>query len=361
MTTTFQAGDAGTPASGGDMPVSGNAPAQTQPTQEVDRDRDALRDHAEHFSDLGLAADAAALAAIPDFPAAPSSMPLVVDTDLGGDPDDAVALAVAAGLPELALVVTSDEHDRRRARLARHLLDLLGRADVPVIAGRDLGNTRYWAADGLTPDTIPDQSTDLVAAVEHVVARAERLRWLAIGPLSNLADLASARPDLANRLAVTAMGGAINYRHPDRAEHNIRLDVDAARTVLATSDTPWIVPSDVSFTSANEITVDSPEYEALSTANNPTWERLLTAHMDQWFAGFHPGTMQHDALALALSMRLPFLDVSLTTVVLDDIGRMSTNSAGRHVFLTTAADYPAFRRWLTQRLTKASNHAMQAS
>lgn len=52
------------------------------------------------------------------FPA-PSTAPLILDTDIGGEPDDALALAIAAGLPSLALVITSDESGGRRARLAR--------------------------------------------------------------------------------------------------------------------------------------------------------------------------------------------------------------------------------------------------
>ncbi|WP_174553488.1 hypothetical protein [Nocardia lijiangensis] len=42
---------------------------------------------------------------------------LIIDTDRGGDPVDAIALAVAVAsrLPELALVATSDECGGRRA------------------------------------------------------------------------------------------------------------------------------------------------------------------------------------------------------------------------------------------------------
>lgn len=73
----------------------------------------------------------------------PEKAPMVIDTDLGGDPDDTVALVVAARrVPELRLVVTSDEYGGERARLVRYLLDLVGRPDVRVVAGADLGNTR---------------------------------------------------------------------------------------------------------------------------------------------------------------------------------------------------------------------------
>jgi hypothetical protein len=40
-------------------------------------------------------------------------------------------------VPELSLVLTSDERGGERARFARHLLNLLGRPEVPVVAGAE--------------------------------------------------------------------------------------------------------------------------------------------------------------------------------------------------------------------------------
>ncbi|MGW5364491.1 nucleoside hydrolase [Actinopolymorpha pittospori] len=282
-------------------------------------------------------------------------MPLIVDTDLGGDPDDAVALVVASGLPELALVVTCDEYDGRRAKFARHLLDLLGRPDVPVVAGRDLGNSRYWCVDDLVPADVPDQSTDVAAAVERVCAGTPgRVRWLGIGPMSNLADLITGRQHLASRFTVTLMGGGLAYRHPDRAEHNVRLDIPAARVVLEASMRPRVMPSDVTFTPANEITADSELYRRLAVPEAPAWAKVLVQHLDNWFASFHPGTMQHDALALALAMGQPFVDIDLVKVALDAIGRMVEDPDGSEVFLARAADYSVFHNWL-DRLTETSS------
>ncbi|MGV9409189.1 nucleoside hydrolase [Nocardia sp. NPDC003693] len=275
---------------------------------------------------------------------------MIIDTDIGSDPDDAVALAVAAGLSELALVVTSDERDGRRARLARHLLDLLGRPEVPVVAGIDLGNETYWSAKGLVPESVPEQESDVVGAVRRVLDGIEgKVRWLGIGPMSNLATVLAEIPEAVPRLVITQMGGGLRYRDGDRAEHNIRLDIPAARAVLAAEPRMWIVPSDVTFHSENEITTESPEYALLAGEVGP-WA-LIRAHMDQWFANCHPGTMQHDALALAQAMLLPFLRFRRTGVDLDDIGRMIP---GEHtVLLVHRADYARFRSWLRKRLTEA--------
>lgn len=50
------------------------------PVNEV---RDAMVAHAQRYADLGMAAEAEELARLPDFPPVPSSMPLIIDTDIG--------------------------------------------------------------------------------------------------------------------------------------------------------------------------------------------------------------------------------------------------------------------------------------
>lgn len=65
-----------------------------------------------------------------------SPRPVVLDTDIGSDVDDAMALALLLGTPELDLLgVTTVYGDTLlRARIARRYASLAGR-DVPVHAG----------------------------------------------------------------------------------------------------------------------------------------------------------------------------------------------------------------------------------
>jgi inosine-uridine nucleoside N-ribohydrolase len=278
---------------------------------------------------------------------------MIIDTDIGGDPDDAVALAIAARtIPELALVVTSDEVSGERARFARHLLDLAGRAAVPVVAGRQVGDGAQYCVAGMTPQQIGAQPTDVAAAVAAAVEMADGpVRWVGLGPLSNLADLLGARPDQAGRLAVTQMGGALRYRNPARAEHNVRRDPAALHAVLGAMPRVWLVTSEITFTSEIEVTADSALYQALAGPDAPGWAHLLALHLDRWFADFHPGSMQHDALTLSAAAQLPFVDFELTPIAVDPAGRMSPGGdAGARLFVSRRAHYEPFNRWLTRSL-----------
>ena len=63
--------------------------------------------------------------------------PIILDTDIGTDVDDAMALGLALASPELELVGVTTVHADAplRARLARRLLELAGQPEVPVVAG----------------------------------------------------------------------------------------------------------------------------------------------------------------------------------------------------------------------------------
>jgi inosine-uridine nucleoside N-ribohydrolase len=312
----------------------------------------AIVEHGESHPGHGLEEHSRRLREAGPFPPSYRRTALIVDTDVGGDPDDALALAVAAiRMPELGLVVTSDERGGERARFARHLLDALGRPEVPVVAGAQVGEARAFCVEDLVPESVPRQPAGVVDAVGDLCDRVDGpLRWVGMGPTSNLAAVLDARPALAGRLRVTQMGGALRYRDPERAEHNFRLDAAAATAVLGAAREPWLVTSDVTFTPETEVTAESPLYRMLAEPDAPAWAATLRAHLDRWFARFHPGSMQHDALTLSAAAELPFVEFSFTNVALDDLGRMRLDPAGPRVFLSRKADYPAFMRWLTIQL-----------
>jgi inosine-uridine nucleoside N-ribohydrolase len=271
--------------------------------------------------------------------------PLIIDTDLGGNPDDAFALAIAAlTVPELALVITTDELAGERARFARHLLDLLGRPEVPVVSGADLGNTRNFCVEDLTPASVARQPRDVAAAVEAVRACDGPVRWLGLGPASNLAALLTVRPDLSEHLVVTQMGGAL--RQPDQAEHNFRLDPAAAIRLLGDPRPPALVTADVTSHRSMEVTRRSLIYRTLSTAGAPEWARLLTAHFDRWADRVHPASLQHDALALAAALGWPGITFGRERVAVDGQARMRRDPHGIELTVSVRAGYGAFMGWL---------------
>jgi inosine-uridine nucleoside N-ribohydrolase len=282
-------------------------------------------------------------------------LPVILDADIGGEPDDAMALVIAAReLPELALVLTSDEMSGQRARFARLLLDAAGRPDVPVVAGRQLSATPCFFAAGLTPGSVAAQPDDVVAAVRAACVRAGgAARWIGLGPLSNLAALLSRDPGLARRLFITQLTGTVNRGDPALPPRNFRLDPGAARQVLNAARYLRLVGFDAAGRPGCEITAATPVFRELAGAAGapvPPWAVLIASHCRQFFARYHPVVLPADPLALSAALRLPFTPFAWAVLTADAAGRICERRGGRAVLLSQDIDYPAFARWLQARL-----------
>ncbi|WP_432950628.1 nucleoside hydrolase [Kribbella sp. CA-253562] len=303
----------------------------------------------EEFGDLGDA-----LGGPPPSlgPVAAARAPMIIDTDAGGAPDDSVALIAAArGVPELALVVTTDEYGGQRARFARHLLDLAGRSDVPVVAGAALGNTRSFVVGGLVPDDVPEQSGEVAEAVAKVCASTPAaVRWVGMGPMSNLARLQETRPELVAKMVVTQLAGAIDPNAP--AEHNLLTDPDAVIRMLPVLElsVPSFVVADVTGDPATKLVPDAPIYRKWTAAAAPPWAPVLRAQCDRWTEQ-HPESTQYDALTLAAAVFWPGVRFGRERVSIGPDARMKRDGNGVEIAMAISADYPAYLRWVDRLVT----------
>jgi len=168
---------------------------------------------------------------------------IILDTDIGDDIDDALALAVALNSPELELrgVTTVFVNAPRRALLARHVLRVFERDNVPVYAGCSKPLLQPFAPQlgsqfaVLEQDTL-DQPTP--HAVEFMVGAVDLeaepdpkdlLTLVPVGPLTNVALALAREPELIPRCRIVLMGGQWQGKV---AEWNIKCDPEAAAMVF---------------------------------------------------------------------------------------------------------------------------------
>ena len=177
--------------------------------------------------------------------------PVIFDTDIGTDIDDAYALAALIQRPELRVLgVTTVSGDTvARARLAAKLLAVAGGhwAALPVYAGKP-GSEQYmkqvdWAAGFTAPGLHDSGAVEFMR--REIEARPGEVTIIAVGELTNVAALLDADPAIAKQIrAIALMGGAL-YRGfaPDskpEPEWNIKSNAVAARRVF-TSGVPLLV------------------------------------------------------------------------------------------------------------------------
>ncbi len=237
------------------------------------------------------------------------TIPLLFDTDIGSDIDDAVALAYLLRQPRcelLGITTVSGEPDKRAA-LADAILRASGREGVPVHVG--------LAAPLLIPPLQPQAAqAEVLAARAHrafgphptavdflrqtIRARPGEITLLAVGPLTNLAVLFALDPEVPALLKqLVLMGGVYYTRGYDgsNAEWNIRNDPHAAAVVFH-APVPRLVAVGLDVTT--QCRMPSEEVRARFAQAGPPLDLVLEM-AEVWFR-HTPQITFHDPLAAAL-------------------------------------------------------------
>ena len=175
-------------------------------------------------------------------------IPVIIDTDIGGDIDDTWALMFALKRPELdvRLITTIFEDTERKTRLVAKMLERVGRTDIPIGRGHRQANTplnqEAWLGD-YSLASYPGQILEdgVQALIDGILNSPQPVTLLAIGPMLNIREALRRAPQIAEKVAhVYAMAGAIKVPYPWKQavmpEWNVLNDVEGFRMMLAA---PW--------------------------------------------------------------------------------------------------------------------------
>ncbi len=178
------------------------------------------------------------------------ALPVILDCDPGHD--DAIALILALASPELkVLAVTTSAGNQtpdKTLNNALRILTLLGRHDIPVAAGVPKPLMReliiadnVHGESGLDGPTLPDPAfapqamTGLELMAKCLRESPEPVTLVPTGPLTNIALLLAAHPELKSKIGrIVLMGGAAGAGNwTPAAEFNIYVDPEAADMVFS--------------------------------------------------------------------------------------------------------------------------------
>jgi purine nucleosidase len=211
---------------------------------------------------------------------------VLIDTDIGDDIDDALALALALRSPEIELrgMTTVFGDTLRRAYLASHLLRVFGREDIPIAAGRPEPLQLRHRPSGVPQAAILDRNEEHsvlsdCSAPELIVQMAMsypgRLTLLCLGPLTNVALALSIEPHLFMAIrSIIMMGGSSGTPLP---EWNVRSDERAAQMVLGAGVPVTILGLNIT----KRCQLQEQDIEALRNAHSPQ-TRLLSQLLAVW-------------------------------------------------------------------------------
>lgn len=295
-------------------------------------------------------------------------MRLHIDTDLGGDPDDACALAMVLGWPgcEVVGITTTADPDGQRAGYVARVLQLAGREEIPVAAGAGRSLTtgepmggipdhaRYWGEPPVPAHPGPPEAA--AAALDRSIDLGATI--VAIGPYTNLARLEADRPGRLAAASVVAMGGWVHPPKPGmpawgpKRDWNVQADTRAARvlvgsTALTLSTLPATLPAALRGAQLPRLAASGPLGAALARQSTAYGEDNQLGALGR----AHPGlpddlvNFHWDPVACAVALAWPgavVQEMSLRPALSGDVLRFQPDQAGTPVRVLTHVDSDAF-------------------
>jgi inosine-uridine nucleoside N-ribohydrolase len=217
-------------------------------------------------------------------------IPVIIDTDIGDDLDDAFAVVIALSDPRLQVIgiTTAWGDTHTRVLLVRRLLAAMGRHDVVVAQGPTTPDSvpftqRQWALVETDTSPAPD-------AIEFIRTEARRrpgkITLIALAPLSNVEALRQRDPQALRALKqIVLMGGSIHAGYnaagaiPNQAasaEYNIASAPRAFASLLQAGVALTMFPLD-----STQIKFDEVRRDRLFAHGSPASD-ALTLLYHQW-------------------------------------------------------------------------------
>lgn len=269
-------------------------------------------------------------------------IPVIIDCDPGHD--DAIAILWALSSSRLNIkgvtTVAGNQTIEKVTRNAIKVLTKAGRTDIPVARGAEkpiirqlnIGGQIVHGESGLEGPLLPAegfQVSELSALnlITKILEEGpEKITLIPLGPLSNIATVLIARPDLKSKIdKIYLMGGGM-YRgnYTPVAEYNIWADPEAARVVFQ-SELP-IVMAGLDVTHKAYIT--RQENEQLRMQGNDI--SIFVAELIDYFSKYHyevegfDGCTLHDPAAVAALLYPEIFSGVLCSVDVETGGELTT-------------------------------------
>lgn len=237
---------------------------------------------------------------------------LILDTDIGTDVDDALALAVLLGSRDVDLLgITTVYGDTSlRAQIAMHICDLVNR-EIKTYAGNShpISGREVWesGSEGKSYQNLERFKSEEIPAVKYLIetinSNPQEIEIIAIGPLTNIATAIQESSDfIANVKRVWIMGGDFTQ---SRVEHNFKCDIEAARIVMESR----IPISILDLPSSQKTIIRTGEIDQIGRA--PQLGPLLHSEIMSWIRPRNQDwTTPHDPIAALALLAPEFFETS---------------------------------------------------
>lgn len=290
-------------------------------------------------------------------------IPVILDTDIGCDIDDAWALAMLLNCPELDLkmVLVGTGDVEYRARNAAKMLDAAQRCDVPIGIGVGSDNicnsVETWLQDYPLSKYPGEVFKDGISkACEIITQSSEPVTVIGIGPMTDLAAMLKAEPGVVNNSRLVAMCGSIGKGLDGSegrvAEWNITEDIAAAQAVFDSGWDTTITPLDT----CGQLRLEGELYGKVRQSEVPVVVGLLEQFKiwdEKYSHGFFENktSILFDAVAVYLAYSEDHLVMKDMQIKLAEDGEMIPEKSGSNVRVAIDwEDIRSFKEHLVKRI-----------
>ena len=299
-------------------------------------------------------------------PAAETKIPVILDTDIGGDIDDTWALALLLKSPEFDVkLIVSDTGDTvYRARIIARMLEVAHRTDIPIGVGirqsTQGGPQAAWVADYELARYRGKVWQDGVAAIVETIMNApEPVTLICIGAMPNIKAALERSPGIAQRVRFVGMYGSVRLGYGGKSspdpEANVVSDVAAAQAVFTASWPMTITPLDT----CGLVQLTGENYRKVAGSSDPL-ARAVIENYEIWRRAGDPkakapatsSSTLFDTVAIHLARSQEWLRMENLPIIISNDGFTRVDPAGKRVACAMAwTDRAAFERHLVDRLT----------
>jgi len=258
-----------------------------------------------------------------DWSSQEKKIPVVFDTDIGGDIDDTWALIMLLQSPQfdVKLVTTEVGDTLAKAEIVAKILEIAGRTDIPVGVGirhdknghRQVEWTKGYKLSGY-PGTVYQDGVQ--AMIDTIMKSPERIKLVAVGPVPNVAAALKREPRIAEKAEFVGMHGSIRrgYGGSEKvsAEYNVRAYVEDAQKVFTAAWDMTITPLDT----CGIVHLTGQKYQKVLNRNSP----LTKALIENYRAWYKKGIGDKDLSEEELKKRVDEQVNSRSTTLFDTVG-----------------------------------------
>jgi len=288
-------------------------------------------------------------------------IPVILDTDIGGDIDDTWALAMMLKSPELdvRLVVTDTGNTTYRAKVAAKMLEVANRTDVPVGIGLHLsddeGPQSPWV-EGYDlfsyPGTIYKDGVG--ALIDTIMNSPEPITLICIGPVPNISAALEREPGIAKKTRFVGMHGSVRkgYDGSEKvsAEYNVVAYPKECQKVFTA---PWKDMTITPLDTCGLVNLKGEKYKKVADSDNPIAKAVIENYNIWSKRAPDRSSVLFDTAAIYLSFSQELLVMErLGISVTDDGYTVIDNNAQLINCAMEWKNLSAFEDLLMDRLTK---------